>query len=281
MEANSKKVYQSQMRGHRDGLPIRIEVWTDTYHQRAARMYIRDVILQAKQVNWHLLKTATHQSHMIPVWVEHLASQDPALRDNACQNLNDALAYEWSAYEAIGYAIPFMIDLLRCDDMPDKRIVFSSFFWLVGARDTLYGNRHYKALLEAKSLFKSFLYQSNLDLEVMAAGLLSLLVDETTDSGDWFLERLQQDIPIRLRFHYIANLGSWLSMNPIGQRVYLETFNQLAHELFEARIARRYKTSVARTLCELFQDRTSQRAMSFLSPEDVRILHYIKANTPE
>jgi len=74
-------------------------------------------------INWSQLNHAYGEASDVPDLIRKLSSQDKDEREKAVHELFGNIWHQGTIYEATSYAVPFLYELLRSPETPDKLLV--------------------------------------------------------------------------------------------------------------------------------------------------------------
>lgn len=83
-----------------------------------------------ENVNWFKHKGAYHLKDKVPGLIRNLTSTDNKVRKRACEDIGQEMNHQGSIYDATPYIVPFLIELLTYDHVPDKEELLYSL-WVV------------------------------------------------------------------------------------------------------------------------------------------------------
>jgi hypothetical protein len=72
------------------------------------------------KIDWKKLEHAYGEASDVPQFIRNLASEDSDLRDQALYELYGNIFHQGTRYQATPYAIPFIFELIRETNVPDK-----------------------------------------------------------------------------------------------------------------------------------------------------------------
>lgn len=72
------------------------------------------------KINWASLGHAYGPADDVPALIRQLASPDAEVRDETYYELHGNIWHQGTVYEATGYAVPFLIELLEVPEVEDK-----------------------------------------------------------------------------------------------------------------------------------------------------------------
>ena len=72
------------------------------------------------EINWSQLHHAYGEASNVPVLIRKLLSQDENERDEAEQDLFNCICHQGTIWEATSYTIPFLWELIKLPETPDK-----------------------------------------------------------------------------------------------------------------------------------------------------------------
>jgi hypothetical protein len=75
-------------------------------------------------INWWVLEHANGAASDVPWNIQDLVSSHAAIRAEALDNLFSSLAHQGSVYSATAVAVPFLVELVRTSDAPDRDQIF-------------------------------------------------------------------------------------------------------------------------------------------------------------
>jgi len=75
------------------------------------------------KINWSGLHHAYGEAIDVPVLIRQLLSEDKAMVDKAIHELFGNIWHQGTIYEASAYAVPFLYELLKSPETPDKLLV--------------------------------------------------------------------------------------------------------------------------------------------------------------
>ena len=77
------------------------------------------------KINWSQLHHAYGDASNVPTLIRKLLSQDEGERDEAEQDLFNCICHQGTIWEATSYAVPFLWELVKSPETPDKlKIIF-------------------------------------------------------------------------------------------------------------------------------------------------------------
>ncbi|HKI52586.1 MAG TPA: HEAT repeat domain-containing protein [Anaerolineales bacterium] len=72
------------------------------------------------RIDWSKLRHAYGEATDVPNQIRSLLSEDKKMRDDAMYELCGNIIHQGTVYEASAYAVPFLQELLKAPDTPDK-----------------------------------------------------------------------------------------------------------------------------------------------------------------
>lgn len=75
------------------------------------------------KIDWSKLKHAYGEASDVPDLIRSLLSKDKKVRDSAMYELCGNILHQGTVYEASSYAVPFLQELLKSPDTPDKESI--------------------------------------------------------------------------------------------------------------------------------------------------------------
>lgn len=91
------------------------------------------------KINWSQLHQAYGDASNVPILIRKFLSQDEGERDEAEQDLFNCICHQGTIWEATSYAIPFLWELIKSPETPDKlKIIFLLASFGIG-RHTFHG----------------------------------------------------------------------------------------------------------------------------------------------
>lgn len=73
-----------------------------------------------ERIDWTRIKHSHGMATEFPTWIRQLRSDDPAVRQEAQENLFEYSNHQGSIYEVTPYLVPFLIELAAATDTPDR-----------------------------------------------------------------------------------------------------------------------------------------------------------------
>src|SRR6266498_4123599 len=74
-------------------------------------------------IDWSKLKHAYGEASDVPELIRHLLSEDRDARKKSIYELFGNIWHQGTVYEASSYAVPFLQELLRSPETPDKMLI--------------------------------------------------------------------------------------------------------------------------------------------------------------
>jgi len=74
-------------------------------------------------IDWSKLRHAYGEASDVPKYLRSILSADEKEREDAFFGLFNTIFHQGKVYEASAYAVPFLFELLACDETPDKHSV--------------------------------------------------------------------------------------------------------------------------------------------------------------
>ncbi len=100
------------------------------------------------QIDWHTLTHAYGEADDVPVLLRDLASQDEETRRAALGTLYTNIYHQGTVYQASAYAVPFLIELLENETVPERHELMNLLAHL--ARGDAYHRQHWRYYSEAR-----------------------------------------------------------------------------------------------------------------------------------
>src|ERR1700733_4894040 len=79
------------------------------------------------EIHWSVLQHCRGSATDVPGLIRSLMSHDHDERWEAFGQLADTILHQGTVYEATPYAVPFLIELLKLEDLPEPEIVAALF----------------------------------------------------------------------------------------------------------------------------------------------------------
>ncbi|WP_254507440.1 hypothetical protein [Anatilimnocola floriformis] len=80
------------------------------------------------EVDWQSLSHAYGDASDVPDMIRALASPQATIRNQAWENLFNSVRHQGTIYDATPEVVPFLIELLKCDSLPDKAEFLKQLF---------------------------------------------------------------------------------------------------------------------------------------------------------
>lgn len=86
-------------------------------------MASKQFLTRLDEIDWSKLKHAYGEASDVPVLIRDLLSNDEEVRQNAIYELFGNIWHQGTVYEASSYTVPFLQELLRMPETPDKMMI--------------------------------------------------------------------------------------------------------------------------------------------------------------
>ncbi len=258
------------------------------------------------QIAWHNLHHAYGPAGDVPGLIRQIAAYDPARGDAPWSNdplffLGNIINHQGNIYEATGYVVPFLNELLasstvRCKSkilgllqgmikQPVAKIeAWAEKYFIEQERDPAEALQFYNLDIQrireaAKSsleLYLNFLNNANVDVRIEAARLLSLFGEAAAQTAPALQKRIGLEPDARVKTRLISSLGKCVEDSP-GQKAQAEIidlFKQLAVAAHERRMVR---FAAAETFTRLYGRHTPPHVSEVLESA----VHHPSGITPD
>jgi HEAT repeat protein len=145
------------------------------------------------RIDWSKLHHAYGEATGVPGLIRDLLSNDQRVREEAMDELSGSLWHQGTVYEASSYAIPFLQELLKAADTPNK----PSIVVLLCGMAT--GNSAYEGILGNQKVIKGMTY------EELWRGILAKqgkVLEDEVRKGSEYVERARLAVGMELPLLY-------------------------------------------------------------------------------
>lgn len=158
-------------------------------------------------VEWHSIRHAYGAADDVPEMILGITSNDPEQREICLDRLSNTVNHQGSIYEATSYVIPYLIEIVSDNLIPEKDevlAVLSGFLHsanIKNKRSVEWGTKIIQRLLGYRDLFKQLLDDPNDSVRKVAAMLLCDFEDNINQHATWVRERILIEPDLQLKAH--------------------------------------------------------------------------------
>src|SRR5215475_14647369 len=105
-------------------------------------------------INWSQLHHAYGEASDVPILIRQLLSPDKVVVDKAIYELFGNIWHQGTIYEASAYAVPFLYELLRSSETPNKLMVAFLLASLATGKCHLHNDLNEKETMEWRKVYE-------------------------------------------------------------------------------------------------------------------------------
>ncbi len=119
-----------------------------------------------EKIDWHNLNHAYGDASDVPELIKSLASNDEETRRGAIYELYGNIWHQGTVYEATSYAVPFLVELLKSDEVQDKHEILVLLFHLANGHSYKEAHQSIMARFLGEEEVNSLQYQAEMQVEL-------------------------------------------------------------------------------------------------------------------